>query len=61
MFIDSLTYKLCIYILGILESFGGNKKRNGIGEVVTGLQLFDGGRLWFMLFDSKLLIVIDMP
>ena len=61
MFIDSLTYKLCIYILDRLERFGANKERKGIGEVVTRLQFFGGGRLWFMLFDSKLLIVIDMP
>ena len=61
MFIDLLTYKLCIYILDRLERFGGNKERKGIEVVVTWLQFFDGGRLWFMLFDSKLLIVIDMP
>ena len=61
VFIDSLTYKLRIYILDRLERFGGNKERKGIEEVVTWLQFFGGGRLWFMLFDSKLLIVIDMP
>ena len=60
MFIDSLTYKLCIYMLDRLESFRGNKERKGIGEVVTSLQFSGGGRLLFMLFDSKLLIVIDI-
>ena len=54
------TYTLYIYIFDRLEGFRGNKERKGIGEVVAWLRFFGGGRLWFMLFDSKLLIVIDM-
>ena len=37
------------------------RKEKTLKKLLTWLWFFERGRLWFMLFDSKLLILIDMP
>ena len=56
--IEALTYKFCM--LHRLERFGGIDEKKVLEKYPPWLCFFGGGRLWFMLFHSKLLITNDM-